>query len=181
MATMKSHLEKTTPEKDFSLRKCGKKFVFVKNGAIGWEVCEMREKWGNCVTLTLNVWRFSGLALRKHIGGHWFIIPIFVSFQGVGYLLSLELGFLGTGVRDLGLAMIFPPNKGKLIMLTDLCSRVTHKCIALNGARRSRSRPFWNCFYFFSLGWLKKKLEFWKSLNLNSAQHFIFRNLSMIV
>ena len=32
-----------------------------KNGAIAWEGLEMREKWGNCVTLTLNALQLAGL------------------------------------------------------------------------------------------------------------------------
>ena len=36
------------------MRKWGKK-IYGKNGAIAREGREMREKWSNCVTLTLNV------------------------------------------------------------------------------------------------------------------------------
>ena len=62
MATMKSHLGKTIPEKMFRWENGANNYFFGKNGAIAWEGREMREKWGNCVTLTLNAWQLAGLS-----------------------------------------------------------------------------------------------------------------------
>ena len=38
---------------------------FRKNGTIVWEVREMSEKWGNCVTLTQNARQLAGLTMNE--------------------------------------------------------------------------------------------------------------------
>ena len=64
IATMKSHSKKRIPDKNVLLMSKYGNF-FRKNGKIAWEVREMSEKWGNCVTLTQNARQLAGLTMNE--------------------------------------------------------------------------------------------------------------------